>query len=259
MKKKETVTDESVARFRIPTAPRPPLGLRAGPSRSAPPGRALATSARPRQAKRRAGGRRGTLEDAFRVFDVDKSETISADEFAKGCAPFLQGVEEQTIRALFHTAFDIDGSGAIELDEFISVLLEEKPSRSTRNGVDKGMAANRSSQLTSPSRARTKFRTHAEQGAASRPSRSRERQRSANKAKASTARRAVTPFFSGARPELGPNGSKIGAKTGGAANNGGALRPHKSGKGRPRRALSRSFGSGSWSVAGQQAYSLSLE
>lgn len=157
---------------------------------------------------------RRTLEDAFRVFDIDKSESISPGEFAKGCAPFLQGIQETKVRALFNV-FDADGNGAIGLNEFISALLEGKPMKT------KGEPASKSP-TTSPSRSRTKFRSHVEQGTASRPSRSsQERRRQARevRAKELAAEQSRAPYFNEDRPELGPNGAKIGAKTGGAANN----------------------------------------
>ena len=164
---------------------------------------------------------RRTLEDAFRVYDVDKSETISADEFVKGCAPFLQGIPERTVRALFRSAFDVDGDGAVGLDDFIGALLEEKPLRSKSNGSE-GLNGRAAQPPVSPSRKRTNFRAHIDQGTAARPSRSsQERRRKLNDAKTQAAleERRKAPYFNGDRPELGPNGAKIGAKTGGAANN----------------------------------------
>ena len=174
---------------------------------------------------------RRTLEDAFRVFDVDKSETISAEEFAKGCAPFLQGVHPRTVHALFATVFDVDGSGSVGLDEFISALLEERPlrpGRNSRGAVGQGRAsAARASQVkkaapATKSRNSAKFRAHIDGVAAERPSRSaQDRRQRATEAqqKVFLAEKTRAPFFDGDRPELGPNGAKIGAKTGGAANN----------------------------------------
>jgi hypothetical protein len=129
-------------------------------------------------------------------------------------------VHERTVRALFRAAFDVDGDGTVGLDEFIGALLEEKPL--LRKAAKAGQGSTAPAAPRAPARNRSKFRAHVDEGAAARPSRSaQERRRRAkeSQAQAAFAEQSRAPYFNGDRPELGPNGAKIGAKTGGAANN----------------------------------------
>eukprot|EP00945_MAST-04E_sp_MAST-4E-sp1_P000695 g695.t1 len=85
---------------------------------------------------------RRTVEIAFRNVDVDRSGDVEFSEFAKGMAPYLQGIKEGVVRALFDY-FDEDGSNILSVNEFIACMLGDKkvkprakntsPSESKRN------------------------------------------------------------------------------------------------------------------------------
>jgi hypothetical protein len=77
---------------------------------------------------------RRTLEDAFRELDIDKSETISMDEFMVGTARFLQGVPSSKVRALY-SVFDTRNSGQLSVNVFIQTLLEGDAPPTTDGGV----------------------------------------------------------------------------------------------------------------------------
>ena len=52
---------------------------------------------------------RRTIEIAFRNIDIDRSDAISFNEFKRAVDPYLQGVKERIIKALFEY-FDVDGN-----------------------------------------------------------------------------------------------------------------------------------------------------
>ena len=136
---------------------------------------------------------RRTLEDAFREYDIDKSETISVDEFISGTSRFLQGVHENKIRALFQL-FDNDGNGQLAVDEFIKALLEgDVPKENRQATTTTKVHFKRAAEAPSPKAARKSIVSRAD----------RNLQKSKTKA----------PYFNEDRPA--PRISKIGTRTGG--------------------------------------------
>jgi Ca2+-binding EF-hand superfamily protein/WD40 repeat protein len=137
---------------------------------------------------------RRTLEDAFREIDIDKSETVSMEEFIIGTKRFLQGVPLQKVRALFHV-FDVSKNGQLTLNNFIQNLLEgDIPKENTGTDDTVKVHFKRAAEAPSPKAAR--------KAVVARANRSLE-----------AARGAVAPYFNEDRPELRPNASKIGART----------------------------------------------
>ena len=67
---------------------------------------------------------RRTIEIAFRNIDVDRSDAISFNEFKRAVDPYLQGVKERIIKALFEY-FDVDGNEELTVNEFCGRLLKE--------------------------------------------------------------------------------------------------------------------------------------
>lgn len=58
---------------------------------------------------------------SFRIFDDDKSHTLSKDEFAKGMSNYNTGLNEQEVDELF-SMFDKNGDGSLNFDEFLTGL-----------------------------------------------------------------------------------------------------------------------------------------
>ena len=145
---------------------------------------------------------RRTLEDAFREFDIDKSETISVDEFKSGTSRFLQGVKENKICALFNV-FDVDGSGQLSVDEFIKALLEgDVPVLSSSATSTTKVHFKRAADAPSPKATR-------KQGATA--SRANRNLQAATRRKAGPT--TTAPYFNEDRPA--PRISKIGTRTSG--------------------------------------------
>lgn len=69
---------------------------------------------------------RRTLEQAFRELDVDRNAVLSPDEFCQGVTPFLQGVSQEKLAALFRF---IDGNqdGCLSMQEFVDTILGARP------------------------------------------------------------------------------------------------------------------------------------
>ncbi len=67
---------------------------------------------------------RRTIEIAFRNIDIDRSDAISFNEFKRAVDPYLQGVKERIIKALFEY-FDVDGNEELTVNEFCGRLLKE--------------------------------------------------------------------------------------------------------------------------------------
>jgi Ca2+-binding EF-hand superfamily protein len=74
--------------------------------------------------KLRARGGRGMigLRRQFKIMDDNNSGTLDMYEFKKGIKDFQVGVEEQDAENLFK-AFDLNGNGEIDFDEFIRVVV----------------------------------------------------------------------------------------------------------------------------------------
>ena len=140
---------------------------------------------------------RRTLEDAFRELDIDKSETISMDEFMVGTARFLQGVPSSKVRALY-SVFDTRNSGQLSVNVFIQTLLEGDAPPDNRRGSDIAKVHfKRAADASSPKD--QKARKNAVVGRANRA--------------LTQARGTVAPYFNEDRPELSGNKTKIGART----------------------------------------------
>lgn len=83
--------------------------------------------------KRRQAGVKG-LGRAFRIYDDDRSNTLSYDEFKKGLHDYGCGLTDEEVQELF-TYFDKDGAGGIDIDEFY--LAFRKPLSGSRLAVVK--------------------------------------------------------------------------------------------------------------------------
>eukprot|EP00943_MAST-04B_sp_MAST-4B-sp1_P004168 g4168.t1 len=75
---------------------------------------------------------RRTIEIAFRNIDIDRSDTVSFSEFRRAVNPYLQGVKENVIKALFDK-FDADGSEELSVNEFCGRLLKEDGFKNDNN------------------------------------------------------------------------------------------------------------------------------
>ncbi len=62
------------------------------------------------------------LRRQFKIMDDNNSGALDLYEFKKGIKDFQIDIPEQDIECLFK-AFDIDGSGGIDFDEFIRVVV----------------------------------------------------------------------------------------------------------------------------------------
>jgi WD40 repeat protein/Ca2+-binding EF-hand superfamily protein len=87
---------------------------------------------------------RRTLEQTFRNIDVDRSGDIEFTEFSEAMGPYLQGVHESIVMAVFEY-FDADGSGTLSVDEFVSCLLEKSLPRQHKVGQKARKTARESS------------------------------------------------------------------------------------------------------------------
>ena len=61
--------------------------------------------------------------DLFRDLDADQSGTVTRQEFHKACREMELGVPKEVIDDVF-SAWDVDGSGALDLDEIEQLLRE---------------------------------------------------------------------------------------------------------------------------------------
>lgn len=62
------------------------------------------------------------LRRQFKIMDDNGSGTLDQYEFRKGIKDFQIGIDEKDIDGLYK-AFDIDGTGQIDFDEFIRVVI----------------------------------------------------------------------------------------------------------------------------------------
>ena len=62
------------------------------------------------------------LRRQFKIMDDNNSGTLDMNEFKKGIKDFQVGVEDQDAENLFK-AFDLNGNGEIDFDEFIRVVV----------------------------------------------------------------------------------------------------------------------------------------
>jgi len=150
---------------------------------------------------------RRTLEDAFRELDIDKSETISSEEFVTGTSRFLQGVHPDKVRGLF-ASFDADGSGQLSVNEFIHALLD---------GGDLLKENNQASSSSSSSSSKVRFRRAAD---ATSPKQIRQAAVPRNNNRSLQRTKATAPYFNEDRPELRPDASKIGTRSTSGAKSG---------------------------------------
>lgn len=74
--------------------------------------------------KLKSRGGRGLigLRRQFKIMDDNNSGSLDISEFRKGLRDFQVDVDEKDVDGLFK-AFDIDGSGVIDFDEFIRVVI----------------------------------------------------------------------------------------------------------------------------------------
>lgn len=74
--------------------------------------------------KLKSRGGRGMigLRRQFKIMDDNNSGTLDHYEFKKGIKDFQVGIEDKDIDNLFK-AFDLNGNGDIDFDEFIRVVV----------------------------------------------------------------------------------------------------------------------------------------
>jgi hypothetical protein len=93
------------------------------------------------------------LEAIFRFFDTDHSGTVSADEFARGCAVLADAkgsvLGDTDPSTLFET-FDIDGSGEIDLNEFMECFRLVKAQKHSHETKAAPLHATNARQVATP-------------------------------------------------------------------------------------------------------------
>ena len=74
--------------------------------------------------KLKSRGGRGMigLRRQFKIMDDNNSGSLDMYEFKKGIKDFQVGIEDKDIENLFK-AFDLNGNGEIDFDEFIRVVV----------------------------------------------------------------------------------------------------------------------------------------
>ncbi len=64
------------------------------------------------------------LQRQFKIFDDNNSKTLELNEFSKACKDFKVDLNQNEIKILFN-AFDIDGSGCVDYNEFLREVRGE--------------------------------------------------------------------------------------------------------------------------------------
>ncbi len=76
------------------------------------------------------------IKEAFDIFDVDKSGSISKEELKQALKNLGIDAKNQTLQNMI-TDLDADGSGKIEFDEFIKMMTAKTSDRDTKEDLQK--------------------------------------------------------------------------------------------------------------------------
>lgn len=69
----------------------------------------------------KAWGKKQDLQEAFRVFDVDRNGYISVDELKQVMAKLGEELSQEVLEAMIHEA-DVDQDGQVNYEEFVRIL-----------------------------------------------------------------------------------------------------------------------------------------